>query len=258
MHGPAGSHTTHALLVLGSQVTLVTDDLCDRLGISGPSDGLILSTLNGSERLQSRRVCFSVQPVGSGGDKHEVRNAQTTPRLNVKNHHTMDWSQEKDNWPHLTDLQLPSSTHGPVDALLGTDVIELIVPQEVVQGPPGTPCAVRTLLGWTVTGRVPPRTSYASDEQCAHHIRVSDERGALLDLQNQVKQFWTTEAFGTKYEKAQLQSESDKRAMLTLDSATKRAGGRYETGLLWRHDGVQLPDNRVAAVNRLKAVRKDV
>ena len=107
-----------------------------------------------------------------------------------------------------------------------------------------------------MTGRVPPRASYASDEQCAHHIRVSDERGALLDLQNQVKQFWTTEAFGTKYEKAQLQSESDKRAMLTLDSATKRAGGRYETGLLWRHDGVQLPDNREAAVNRLKAVER--
>ena len=38
VHGPAGSHTTHALLDLGSQVTLVTDDLCDRLGISGPSD----------------------------------------------------------------------------------------------------------------------------------------------------------------------------------------------------------------------------
>ena len=147
VHGPAGSHKTHALLDLGSQVTLVTDDLCDRLGISGPSDGLILSTLNGSERLQSRRVCFTVQPVVTGGDKHEVRNAQTTPRLNVKNHHTMDWSQEKDKWPHLTDLQLPSSTHGPVDVLLGTDVIELIVPREVVQGPPGTPCAVRTLLG---------------------------------------------------------------------------------------------------------------
>ena len=116
----------------------------------------------------------------------------------------MDWSREKDKWPHLTDLQLPSSTHGPVDVLLGTDVIELIVPREVVQGPPGTPCAVRTLLGWTVTGRVPPRASYASDEQCVQHI--SDEKDALFDLQNQVKQLWTTEAFGTKYEKAQLQS----------------------------------------------------
>ena len=205
---------------------MVTDDLCDRLGILGPSDGLILSTLNDSERLQSRRVCFSVQPVGSGGDKHEVRNAQTIPKLNVKNHHLMDWSQEKGKWAHLTDLHLLSSTHGPVDVLLGTDVIELIVPREVVKAPPGTPCAVITLPGWTVTGRVPLRASYASDEQCVHHIRVSDEKGSLVDIQNQVKQFWTTEGFGTKYEKAQLQSESDKRAMLSPDSATKRVDGR--------------------------------
>ena len=32
-------------------------------------------------------------------------------------------------------------------------MFELIVPREVVEGPAGTPCAVRTLLGWTVTGR---------------------------------------------------------------------------------------------------------
>ena len=36
VHGPSGSRTTNALLDMGSQVTLVTDSLCNRLGISGP------------------------------------------------------------------------------------------------------------------------------------------------------------------------------------------------------------------------------
>ena len=170
VHGPSGAVVTHALLDLGSQITLMTDELCERLGISGPKDGLVLSTLNGNERLQSRRVTFSVQPVGRE-ETYEIRDAQTTPKLNVSNHY-MDWSREKGKWPHLTELQLPSVCRGPVDLLLGADALHLIVPREVVEGPPGTPCAVRTLLGWTVTGRVPRRSPYMSDGQSVHHVRV--------------------------------------------------------------------------------------
>ena len=53
VHGPEGSHDTNALLDLGSQVSLVTEDLCDTFGISGPTHELVLYTLNGSGGLQS-------------------------------------------------------------------------------------------------------------------------------------------------------------------------------------------------------------
>ena len=172
VHGPAGRCTTHALLDLGSQVTLVTEGLSDRLGISGPIDSSVLSTINGSERLRSRRVSFVIEPVSSGGTRHEIRNAQTTPTLSVSNH-AMDWSREKGKWPHLADLDLPSATRGPVEVLLGADVIELIVAREVIDGPPGAPCAVRTLLGWTVTGRAPYQNLPVNKD--VHHIRVSEE-----------------------------------------------------------------------------------
>ena len=154
VHGPAGSHTINALLDSGSQVTLVTDDLCDRLGMSGPTDQLVLRTVNGSERLQSRRVNFSVQTAGNGQEGHAIRDAQTTPTLNVTIQ-PVDWPTEKANWPHLADLPLPRVTLGTVDLLLGADSYHLIVPREVIEGPAGTPSAVRTLLGWTVTGRAP-------------------------------------------------------------------------------------------------------
>ena len=254
VQGPSGTIVTHALLDLGSQVTLITDELCDRLGVSGPTDGLVLSTLNGNERLQSRRVTFSVQPVG-GEELYVIRDAQTTPKLNVANH-SMDWSREKDKWPHLRELNLPSVCRGPVDVLLGSDAFELIVPREVVEGPPGTPCAVRTRLGWTVTGRVPRRSPYMQDGQSVHHVRVDDERSRVLELHNQMKRFWTTEDFGTKYEKALLRSDADVRAMSILDSTTRRAGDRYETGLLWRDDDVRMPDNRETALIRLRGVER--
>ncbi|KAF0310696.1 hypothetical protein FJT64_001893 [Amphibalanus amphitrite] len=157
VNGPAGSRTTNALFDLGSQVTLITDDLCDRLGISGPTDKLVLSTLSGTQTTTSRRVSFAVEAVGGDGRAHRIRNAQTTPRLNVSAK-AMDCTVAKEKWPHLADLDLPSATHGPVEVLLGTDVIELIVPREVIEGPTGTLCAVRTLLGWTVTGRASERS----------------------------------------------------------------------------------------------------
>ena len=63
LHGPEGSHDTNALLDLGSPVTLVMDDLCDKLGIPRSMDELLLNTLNGSERLQPPLVSFTVQSV---------------------------------------------------------------------------------------------------------------------------------------------------------------------------------------------------
>ena len=98
----------------------------------------------------------------------KIRDAQTTPTINVTNH-ALD-SYDEANWPHLADVQLPSETRGPVEVLLGADMFELIVPREVVEGPAGTPCAVRTLLGWTVTGRSRQWTVNGTEGQ-AHGAR---------------------------------------------------------------------------------------
>ena len=176
VHGPSGSRTTNALLDMGSQVTLVTDSLCNRLGISGPSNGLVLKTVNGSERLQSRRVCFSIESVGGSDKRHDIRDAQTTPTLNMS-HHSVDGSTAKRNWPHLADLELPGVTSGgTVDLLLGTDVLALIVPREVVEGPPGTPWAVRTLLGWLVTGHTPELAVNETTEGQVHAAAAAPSR----------------------------------------------------------------------------------
>ena len=45
-----------------------------------------------------------------------------------------------------------------MNVLLGADVFYLIFPRVAVEGPPGTPSAVRTQLGWTVSCRAPQST----------------------------------------------------------------------------------------------------
>ena len=101
--------------------------------------------------------------MSSDSKRHEIRHARTTPVLNVAAQ-PIDWSKEKTNWRHLTRLDLPGVTPGVVDLVLGADVFHLIVPREVVEGPAGSPSAVRTLLGWTVTGQAPGRSMYETHE----------------------------------------------------------------------------------------------
>ena len=69
--------------------------------------------------------------------------------------HAINWPAEKLKWPHLQDLNLQQTNSNDIEVLLGTDAFSLIVPREVREGPPGTPAAVRTRLGWVASDRLP-------------------------------------------------------------------------------------------------------
>ena len=76
------------------------------------------------------------------------------------------------------------------------------------------------------------------------------------ELHEQVTQWWSTEAFGTKYHDAHKLSKLDEMALNILNSTTKWAGGRYETGLLWSDPTVQLPSNYSDALARLRSIER--
>ncbi|KAF0298309.1 hypothetical protein FJT64_004317 [Amphibalanus amphitrite] len=84
--------------------------------------------------------------------------------------------------PTLPDLDswLRGYVAAGLEVLLGADVIELIVAREVIDGPPGALCAVRTLLGWTVTGRAPDQNLPVNKD--VHHIRVNPADVQLDEL----------------------------------------------------------------------------
>ena len=191
VHGPNGNRKVNALLDLGSQISLVTENLAGQLGLTGPVQPLRIATVDHTTARPSRRVKFSVQPMESE-ESFEVVDAQTTPTLNISGQ-AVNWPSEKLKWPHLADLGLLEATSEGVEVLLGADVFGLIVPREVREGPSGSPSAVRTRLGWIATGRLP--ALYRDDTRLVHHIRAPDDDV----LHNQVEQFWTTESFGTKY-----------------------------------------------------------
>ena len=88
--GPSGQRTVNVMLDLGSQVTLIAEQLARDLGLPGPAEKLSLGIVDGSRSYPSRRVEFSLQPKGTSQKFHDS-GARTTPVLNV--------SGPAVNWP---------------------------------------------------------------------------------------------------------------------------------------------------------------
>ena len=121
--------------------------------------------------------------------------------------HAIDWPSEKLKWPHLEELNLQQTTSDEIEVLLGTDALSLIVPREVMEGPPGSPAAVRTRFGWVASNRLPG--GYKHDVRVLHvnFIHMADEERMNRQIQN----FWTTESFETRYDVPPRRSRDDER-----------------------------------------------
>ena len=65
----------------------------------------------------------------------------------------VDWSDYKNKWDHLKQIQFPKLSSRPViDLLIGTDYSDLHYSLRDIKGQPGEPIARLTPLGWTCIG----------------------------------------------------------------------------------------------------------
>ena len=151
-----------------------------------------------------------------------------------------------------------------VSVLIGKDVSEAHEVFEVRKSkkPDSQLQVLRGPLGWVITG-----TIYGSQ----NHRNISVNFVTCdKNLHEQVEKFWKVEGFGTKTtlktrtdsgadcrRRDLILSREDMRAVNILQKTTKlTADDHYETGLLWRRDDVQPPNNRREAEMRLRSLRR--
>ena len=95
-----------------------------------------------------------------------------------------------DNWGHIKGLPLADADFGTpsrVDVLLGADVCAKLF-RESREGPPGTPAAIPTPLGWALLGAVDVRVS-GTLQDWARVLQVRCD----TELQEQLRRFWELE-----------------------------------------------------------------
>ncbi len=84
-------------------------------------------------------------------------------------------------WAHIRDLPLPSIDNAKPVILIGSDLAELIVPQEPVRsGPSGSPIAVHTRLGWSLQG---PQNVQKQGKTQAVLFSEMESTGLMRDVQ---------------------------------------------------------------------------
>ncbi|XP_070067060.1 uncharacterized protein [Drosophila virilis] len=133
--------------------------------------------------------------------------------------------------------------------LIGLDHAHLGLPMQTKRFAPQGPYAAATELGWVVFGPARDQPTATSSKSCL--LAVSQEDA----IQKMVNDYFDIENFGVKLTPPVAASD-DARAQRILEDTTVKIGERYQTGLLWNRDNVELPRSYDMAYKRLVNIER--
>ena len=145
--------------------------------------------------------------------------------------------------PHLQETYPYSSVLEPVrysylniEMILGQDVYHAIRPIEYFENEPKcAPVAVRLPIGWVLSGPLPSSSNFVSS--CFKAIIEPEQ-----DLVEQLRTWYELQSYGALKE-FNPRSSADRRAVEILEKTTTHDGQRYQIGMLWANDDLDLPNN---------------
>ncbi|GBP22936.1 hypothetical protein EVAR_95336_1 [Eumeta japonica] len=167
LYGPEGSMKVHALLDEGSTVTLIDEQVANRIGAKGRRETLRVSSVGGNEITDENRGNLKLAP-------------QRVERATVA------------ACSHLTDIaeNLIYDAAAPC-ILIGQDNWGLIVSRQIKSGRANQPAASLTQLGWVLHGCC---SSLSRPINTVHHLRPSD--ASDIELNDIVKRHFEIESLG--------------------------------------------------------------
>lgn len=259
---------TYALLDEGSSVSMIDADIANELQLNGDEYDLDLQFANAVRTTETKSLDVTLSIRGmQDGAQHYVMDSVRTSRKLLLPLQTVKRSAIMASNPHLCNVPFATFDNARPKLLIGLDHSHLGVPQQTcTNGLPKSIVGAFTPLGWVLYGsdsqaRLPGAVVLHVRAVNEDAERVNDERERFEQLNELVRQHFTTEEFGVKMPTVAIESDEVARARRILESTTKRVGDRFETGLLWRTDAVKLPESIEMAKQRLRSVeskmRKD-
>lgn len=150
-------------------------------------------------------------------------------------------------WPHLSKLNLADPeffTPGKIDLLLGVEVYTEILKRDIIKGPPGTPTAQETTLGWILFGSV-------KDNSPANNIVVMHHH---VDLDSMLRNLWEIDTS----DKRDLTAEETLCEEIYVKTHKRNEEGRYIVKLPFKSAEPikHIGDTRNTAEKRFKQLEK--
>ena len=144
---------TYALLDSGSNVSLCQDKLLHLLKARGRTERMSLTTLEKENNETMARVISLRISNLDGSDEITIPQVFARPNLRLSSSNLVT-EAEVWKWPHLKDLPLHHAEIDDVALLIGQDCPEALMPLTTIPGGKGEPYAVRTRLGWSISGPI--------------------------------------------------------------------------------------------------------
>ncbi|XP_058446466.1 uncharacterized protein LOC131427358 [Malaya genurostris] len=251
LHGKNTSIRTYAFLDDGSDLTLLDSDLAKELGLQGERDPLCLSwTANVSrEESDSLRIAeIEISKPANCDKRYRMTNVRTVKSLELPTQ-SLDFDDLAEKFTYLRGLPVESYNSAVPRILIGLDHSNIVLTQKKRERRFDEPVAAKTRLGWTVFGRM----GEGPNTNTSLHICACSKDRELHDL---VRGFLETETLGVGTIPPP-ESEEDQRAKHILrETTTRTVDGRFESGLLWKHEIVEFPNSFPMAERRLKCLER--
>ena len=243
----SGSKTvkTFALCDSGASLSFVDERLMKTLNLTGQPVDLNVAGIRGTSDISSKRL--RVKIGNQDGKVNEDIMAYSHPHVNAGNR-TYDLKKLKETYPHLSVLKDSTINLKDVKVILGQDCYHLHRAIDYRKCGNAKPWAVRTKLGWMLSGPLPQQET----AKLATESLVAAEVDPLAD---QVKSWCSMESYASNCSVSG-RSKEDERALEMLKAITKFDGERYEVGLLWKNAKLHLPNNYSSAVSQLKSLER--
>jgi transposase InsO family protein len=245
------SMVTWAFIDEGSSVSLIDEDIADKLELPGTEDPLCIRWTGNTFKSEnnSKRVNLQISGVGAGMKKFQLKNIRTISNLGLPRQ-SLDVLMLKKQFPYLQDVPLENYKEVQPQILIGMDHFKLGLTYEVKEGAWKGPAAVKTRLGWVIVGN----SKFPEDSQsfCFHicdceNVNHLEEK----DLHQVVRDFFSVENFGVIPMPSDRDSMENMRSIKLFEATTTIIGNRFQTGLPWKNEKFVLPDSFSTALRRL-------
>ena len=242
---------TYALLDSMSDSCFIKEDLITKLHAKGVTTNLEVTTLVSKKVVQTEMVTgLTIRGV----------NESITPEL-PRTYGRDDIPIERSliprmetvrRWSHLQDVaeQLPPYQEDlDVGLLIGANCSAAMMPKRVVAGKDYEPYALKTAIGWGVIGRMqsPDKNNQESSVHLVH--RTSAREVSPVEVQRMFQIEFTENSTDAK-----MSIEDQQFLEIANNGIHQREDGHFEMPLPLKK-GVNLPNNRPAAVKRLNQLK---
>lgn len=235
---------TYAFVDPGSSATFCTDSLARQLNLQGNGTELVLTTMSSTKQVKS---CLLRDLEVSGLEESNFINLPKvfTQKTIPVTREIIPTQKDIDKWPHLQEIKLPC-TDAEIGLLIGNNVHEAFEPWKVIHSQDNGPYAVKTILGWTVNGRLREHRDSGLDGSEQHQVTVN--RISVETVENLLIQQYNVDFPEHSCSDKLEMSQEDKQFVNSVSSSVHHVDGHYYINMPTKTSPVSLPNNRSAAV----------